>query len=794
MAAVEASGFVTPSDVRQAFRELRVTWAVDAPLRSVDVSCKIHRRHLHLVVRGSQFCKGALAIDVDPDESCWTIEKVSNACVARQNLVLALVIRGSIRAWPASWMVGAPPGQSCGDVSKSGSVLSEPVAAKGCESSSSESPGQSKIIVGGVGVGARGLECGVLGTKFGCLQQAKAETSIATETILRDRADGSGDRDTVPVNSRASGIVEEESGRCEEGGAARTGTAVVSGRSATTITAFSANPLATGRNTEAGDDVGCSTCAGPIDTGDIGVAGDQRDGAGSTACAMSARHVTSGELASLACRVEGQVADDVRGSFVVGSMSDEGQNRQELVTEQREAESILEPRFLNLLRERGIDDASTLETFFKLFDEKIQLYKLHELERYLCDVVPACRKKGGNFRIRAIQSLAFVHFKMGRAREALELFKELEQLDCGLKNAALMENMAFAHLMLGELDAAERLFREVIKISESESERAHGGALLGLGRVFATRGQFVEAQPFAQRAYDTQKKIAKGRPSSLQAKAGSCLGQVLRALGDVQKAEQLFSEAITLYEITCGMESPLLFSVCNELGSLLLEASRFEDARHVLVRSLKTAMKMDALNPHAMVDIMLSLVMSHTMGVEELDRTELRQYFGTLDSGTVIVRAALKSRAVDTLGGLAFIRLAGETKMWGGDYHGAFALFTELLSLLRSVDHPPPEGGIAYVERAIAFCDACRRGSVQPPLRVSTRGGEWSMVVPPVISDETVANFARTPVQAQKEMFARASKAAASAAKHGATPYAMTCGATLTAVPVLGDALVLSRA
>lgn len=44
----------------------------------------------------------------------------------------------------------------------------------------------------------------------------------------------------------------------------------------------------------------------------------------------------------------------------------------------------------------------------------IQLYRLNKLTEALEEVVPVCRNRGGNFKIQAIQALAFTVWKQGK--------------------------------------------------------------------------------------------------------------------------------------------------------------------------------------------------------------------------------------------------------------------------------------------------------------------------------------------------------------------------------------------
>merc|ERR1719401_2381461 len=196
----------------------------------------------------------------------------------------------------------------------------------------------------------------------------------------------------------------------------------------------------------------------------------------------------------------------------------------ERVEEQEENERKLEARYKKLLADKGLQDESTLDTFFALFDNCIQLYRLTKLDGYLAEVVPACRTRTDKYKLKAIQALSFVRWKQSRFREALPLFLEMEEI-LG-KGAALCENIAHTYNSLGDYDKAEEYFRQALKFIEQEhgmNRGNRGGVLLGLGLVRDRLGKQKEALPVCQKAYEFYKERANGAPASLQAKAGiSC--------------------------------------------------------------------------------------------------------------------------------------------------------------------------------------------------------------------------------------------------------------------------------
>lgn len=181
----------------------------------------------------------------------------------------------------------------------------------------------------------------------------------------------------------------------------------------------------------------------------------------------------------------------------------------ELVEEQEENERKLEARYKKLVAEKGIDNEDTLNTFFALFDNCIQLYRLNKLSDYLEDVVPVCRKRGDKFKMKGIQALSFVRWKQSRFREALPLFHEMEE-HLG-KSAALCENIAHTYNSLGDFEKAEDYFRQALRFIEQEhgqNKGNRGGVLLGLGIVRDRLGKHKEALPVCLKAYEFYKERA----------------------------------------------------------------------------------------------------------------------------------------------------------------------------------------------------------------------------------------------------------------------------------------------
>jgi len=421
---------------------------------------------------------------------------------------------------------------------------------------------------------------------------------------------------------------------------------------------------------------------------------------------------------------------DFAGSFVIGSQYDPGdKDAQEDVADQLEGERLLEPQYLDLVRRRGVDDDETLQVFFRLFNEKIQLYRLNDLEKYLKDVLPICRKRGGDFRIKAIQALAIVRFKQGRLREALDLLLEMERY-YGRSSAALSENIAHAHTNLGELTEAEQRFRESIRFQEAEGEPARGSTLLGLGIVYQGLGRLKEARVMAENAHDWYACKACGRPSSLQAKCAVALAGIQQRLGEFSRAEELLREAVSAYELTCGVDSPLVGTALSHLGSLLLLQRKAEEARAVLLRAYKLEVATDAWNFEHVVQLHCYLMLSHTVNDDTVDRSEFRRYLDLVDRFTARARA---DKAVCDQVGIA-CKLAGEVKACAAEYSGAASLLEEALEHFRpaaALGDCVAVASVKNAEQLLGLCCECLRGEKAPPMRLRTDDPEYGQLLPP---------------------------------------------------------------
>ncbi|CAK9021155.1 Kinesin light chain 2 (KLC 2) [Durusdinium trenchii] len=385
----------------------------------------------------------------------------------------------------------------------------------------------------------------------------------------------------------------------------------------------------------------------------------------------------------------------------------------ERVEEQLENEKKLEARYQKLVGERGIDDEETLNTFFALFDNCIQLYRLNKLSDYLEQVVPVCRKRGDKFYMKGIQALAFVRWKQSRFREALPLFHEMEGV-LG-KSAALCENIAHTYNSLGEFEKAEDYLRQALKFIEQESgmnKGNRGGVLLGLGIVRDRLGKHKEALPVCVKAYEFYKERANGAPASLQAKAGISCAKIHAKLGDLKKAESYIREAVEMYEITCGETSPLTASAYHELGKCLWGQRRREDAQKALKRAYELEAMKDAWDLVTLLEVHNLLMDTHLKETANIDRAKFADYFATVEYVVGRVRKELPQDG----NAAVYYKAAAELKSWGGRYKEAKELFDVAIPLLKAETSTDCTSLLETCEAMKAFCDRNLEGTQDSPM------------------------------------------------------------------------------
>jgi len=385
----------------------------------------------------------------------------------------------------------------------------------------------------------------------------------------------------------------------------------------------------------------------------------------------------------------------------------------ERVEEQEQNEKKLEARYAKLKSEKGLNHEDTLQTFFALFDNCIQLYRLNKLSDYLEDVVPVCRKRDDKYKLKAIQALAFVRWKQSKFREALPLLLEMEEI-LG-KGAALCENIAHTYNSLGDYEKAEDYFRQALKFIEQESgpnRGNRGGVLLGLGLVRDRLGKHKDALPVCQKAYEFYKERANGAPASLQAKAAISCAKINAKLGNLVKAEGFIKEAVQMYEVTCGATSPLTASAYHELGRCFWAQRKRDEAQKALKRAYEIESMKDAWDLVTLLEIHNLLMDTHLKETQNIERAKFTEYFATCE---YIVHRVKRELPQDG-NAAVYYKAAGELKAWGGAYTQARELFDIAIPLLKAEKSTDCSGLIDTCNEMLSFCDRNLVGTQNSPM------------------------------------------------------------------------------
>ncbi|CAE7478145.1 unnamed protein product [Symbiodinium pilosum] len=391
---------------------------------------------------------------------------------------------------------------------------------------------------------------------------------------------------------------------------------------------------------------------------------------------------------------------------------------EELAELQVKEEARLEKLFAEQREERGLDDETTLHTFFKLFDMWIQLYRLNKCMEVLPEVVPICRSRGGDFHVKGVQALAFTLWKKSQFNDAVKLFHEIEDLiGC---SAALCENMGHTYSSMGNFDKASEYFKRALQCLDKEEELGkktgdRAGILLGLGLIEDRLGRFEQALASVRESQALFRQRANGKPSSLVAKAGMSIAKILLKLAlqepDDDKRQEMEDEAIireeenvALFEVTCGEDSPLTASALRGLGEAQKRRGRVPEAIASFARSYQIEAQKDAFDLLGIMEVHNHLFGAHMDLVKlgnPLNRASFRNYLPTVDLALDRVR----SMKQDANAG-AYYKVAGEFAAFAEEYQRASKLLSEAVCLFKTEDDSKVEGLISHCEELKDFCDA----------------------------------------------------------------------------------------
>lgn len=398
---------------------------------------------------------------------------------------------------------------------------------------------------------------------------------------------------------------------------------------------------------------------------------------------------------------------------------------EELAELQIKEEARLEKLFQEQRQQQGLDDDSTLNTFFQLFDMWIQLYRLNKCMEVLEEVVPICRRRGGDFHVKGVQALAFTLWKKSQFKESIKLFHEIEDLIGS--SAALCENMGHTYSSMGNYDEAAKYFQRALKCLDQEVGKKTGdraGILLGLGLIEDRLGHFEEALAAVRESQDLFRQRANGKPSSLVAKAGMPIAKILLKLAlqetDELKKQQMEDEAIererenvAFFEVTCGEDSPLTASALRGLGEALKRRGKTEEAIESFARSYNLEAQKDAFDLLSIMEVHNLLFGAHMETVKHgrpLDRASFRSYLPTVG----IALRRVRNMQQDANAG-AYYKVAGEFAAFAEDYAQASGLLNEALDLFNIEKDEKVDDLVKRCKELKEFCDASIAQSAASP-------------------------------------------------------------------------------
>jgi len=326
-------------------------------------------------------------------------------------------------------------------------------------------------------------------------------------------------------------------------------------------------------------------------------------------------------------------------------------------------------------------------------------YKLNRTDEILAEVEAVCQQRGGDWKIKYIQSTAFVRWKQYKFKEALKLF--LEQQEIVGASAALCENIGHTYSSLGDLPKAEEYFERAIELLKRGSYGNRGGIYMGLGLVRDRLGKTREALPILEQALDHyQKEHTKDHvqlDSSIIAKAHMSVGKAHEKLGEKAKAAEHMADALAIFRRTVGYDSPLTANAMGALGKVKCELGKLKEGLTLLKGALKLEIQKDAFHLETVWELLSRLKDLHMDEAKERQATAgskggspldaLRAIYAQYVPLVELARQRLTPQhETDELGTLAvFFKTSAEMYMLAQDYAGGEALCNEALRCFHKV-------------------------------------------------------------------------------------------------------------
>uniref|UniRef100_A0A7S1NH83 MalT-like TPR region domain-containing protein n=1 Tax=Eutreptiella gymnastica TaxID=73025 RepID=A0A7S1NH83_9EUGL len=363
------------------------------------------------------------------------------------------------------------------------------------------------------------------------------------------------------------------------------------------------------------------------------------------------------------------------------------EGEKELVEDQLVQEKVLEEKVAKLRIQPGLNDPKSLEVVFELFSVWIGLYRLNKTDQLLQEVLPFCEQLGGTWHIKGIQMLGFCRWKQYRYADALELFHKMEGLVGS--SAALCENIGHTYSSMGNLDKAEKYFTDALELSRkekddrgAEAEGNTGGILLGLGLIKDRQNKVAESLPVLQQALEWYQNKFGAVAASLVAKAHMSVGKAHEKLDALAEAEHHFREALRIFIVTCGDDSPLSAGAMASLGKVLFRMQQLSEAQKHLKGAVALEATKDSVHLQTVFELLTIIMELHTKDAKHLDRSEFKQYVPIIRDATENMR--IQGQPEDGDYG-AFCKSAGEFCALAASYQEAEGYLTKAIELFSKV-------------------------------------------------------------------------------------------------------------
>ncbi|GAB5364425.1 hypothetical protein AAMO2058_000969100 [Amorphochlora amoebiformis] len=297
-----------------------------------------------------------------------------------------------------------------------------------------------------------------------------------------------------------------------------------------------------------------------------------------------------------------------KGHGELNEKGNEGEDINHILVKEKECKNMFE----TLRKSVGLEHHMTLTAAFNLMDQWIGNYRLTLIDNLLMGkeiaLMKICRRLGGQWKLKAVQMLAFCRWKQFRYKESLDLFYEFQ--DLAGKSAILLENMGHTHNSLGETDKAEECFLEALDRIERGDRGNKGGLLMGIGIVRKSRGDLKGSAEILLEALAFYKDSYKGVDHSIVAKSHTSVGRALEDLGEIKQAEHHFYEAVRIFWLTCGI-SPLTGNATKRLGDLKVKLGFMNQAQQLYHQALDMHVNFDTMDLRAILDILTVIPMLH---------------------------------------------------------------------------------------------------------------------------------------------------------------------------------------